>query len=106
MRAPEFLTFRLATLAEPDAPALRKLAILGLACLVEHREEFGDVAGDWLEDAARKLGVLVSVPVSEPCGELCACCEYYGSDEFPVECLRLAPDVEEIIAIVDKEIPR
>lgn len=63
-----------------------KLASFGAWCLREHRQDFGDLDGASLQDKAEQIGLLVRVPVSEPCGEDCHCAEYYG--EFPTECLR------------------
>lgn len=39
----------------------------------------------------QRLGLLVKVPVTEPCGDGCNCAEY---GDFQQDCLRLAPDVE------------
>ena len=52
--------------------------------------EPSDVDGDDLQDKAVELGLLVYVPVTEPCGERCWCAEFHG--EFPCECLRLAEE--------------
>lgn len=67
--------------------ALEKFA---LACLAESRVDFGDLDGGWIQDAAEALGLLVRVQVTEPCGENCNCAE---CGDFPMDCLRYAPDV-------------
>lgn len=56
----------------------------------EHRNSMGDVDGGSIQDKLQQLGILVSMPVIEPCGEDCPCAEY---GEFPQECLRLAGGV-------------
>ncbi len=37
-----------------------------------------DMEGGYVQDLAVKHGLIVTVPVTEPCGEGCNCCEYYG----------------------------
>jgi hypothetical protein len=49
----------------------------------------GDIDGCAGQDKALDLGLLGFVTVTEPCGELCQCAEYY--DEFPAECMRATP---------------
>ena len=63
------------------------LTKFGLAVLEESRDELGDLDGGWLQDKAEELGLLVRVPVTEPCGELCRC------DDFPMDCLRYSDSV-------------
>lgn len=73
------------------AAALREqasLAAFGRKVLDEHREEFGDLDGEWLQETAIKCGLLKYVTVDTPCGDECRCAEYYGQDEWPVQCLR------------------
>jgi hypothetical protein len=50
--------------------------------------EPGDIDGGEAQDEAERLGLLVRVKCTEPCGELCTCAEYHG--EAPWECLRPA----------------
>lgn len=56
----------------------------------EHRDSICDVGGGDIQDKLVQLGLLVSVPVTEPCGEACLCAEY---GDFPQDCLRLAEGV-------------
>ena len=65
------------------------LAQLGRWCLAESRHPVpGDIDGGSLQEKAIELGLLAYVTVTEPCGEDCACMDYYASDEWPHECLR------------------
>mgnify|MGYP001574533554 FL=1 len=66
----------------------------GLACLIEMRDELGDLEGGWLQDKAEALGLLVRVDVTEPCGSTCRCAEY---GEFPQECLRSNERLQEYL---------
>jgi hypothetical protein len=67
------------------------LAALGRWALLEHRDhECGDIDGGSLQDKAKALGLLVTVRVTEPCGEYCPCAEW---GDFPQECLRLAEGI-------------
>jgi hypothetical protein len=55
-----------------------KLAAFGASCLRTFRgngipEMGGDLDGGWLQEEAVRLGVLVTLECSEPCGEDCAC---------------------------------
>lgn len=69
--------------------ALWALAELGRWCLTESRDnDCGDVDGGSLQDKAIELGLLAYVTVAEPCGEACACMDYYAGDEWPHDCLR------------------
>lgn len=56
----------------------------------EHRSSMCDVGGGDIQDKLDQLGLLVSVRVTEPCGEDCPCAEY---GDFPQDCLRLAEGV-------------
>lgn len=56
-----------------------------------HRESLGDLDGSEIQDQLCTLGLLREVRVDGPCGESCACAEYY--EEFPATCLRLSPHV-------------
>lgn len=76
-----------------DTPE-QKLAAFGAWCLAEHREGFGDLYGDCLQEKAKDMGLIVPVTVTEACGEDCACAEYA---DFPQECLRLAEGVGELV---------
>ena len=59
-----------------------------LKSVMESAKEHGgaDVDGGWIQDYATDVGILVAVPVTEPCGEgeNCVCAEY----GFPAECYR------------------
>jgi len=69
-----------------------KLAAFGRWCLDQLRGEVCgiDLDGGAAQDQAVALGLLVEVTVDKPCGDDCACAEYY--DEFPVQCLREVAD--------------
>lgn len=58
----------------------------------EHRSTFCDVGGAEIQEKLEELGLLVEVPVSEPCGENCQCADY--TTEWPTVCLRLAEGVK------------
>ena len=65
------------------------LAQLGRWCLTESLgNDCSDIDGGSLQEKAIELGLLAYVTVTEPCGEDCACMDYYASDEWPHECLR------------------
>lgn len=55
--------------------------------------ERGDWDGGELQELGVKHGVLHEVPVTGPCGEVCACAEYYDEDDAPWTCYRLAPEL-------------
>lgn len=61
----------------------------------------GDVDGGWLQDKAEELGVLVAVPVNEPCVDVeagnCVCAEY----GFPTSCYRIEAMVQ--LALTEAE---
>ncbi len=67
------------------------LTELGRWTLLQQRETFGDIDSGSVQDKAKELGLLIEVPVTEPCGEDCTCAEY---GEFPQVCLRLADEVQ------------
>jgi hypothetical protein len=69
---------------------LRPLAQFALAVLEESRSELADLDGGWLQDKAEALGLLVRVPVTEPCGDECRCADYGA---FPQDCLRYSDEV-------------
>jgi len=75
----------------PGIVQQHKLAALGRWVLRQQREEFGDIDGGALENEAERLGLLVHVRVTEPCGERCQCVEW---GDFPQDCLRLAEGIE------------
>lgn len=76
--------------------ARTKLVRLAEWCLSEAREyNIGDIDGGSFQDKCEELGVLVTVTVTEPCGENCRCAEYYG--EFPVECFRYPTPIQRLI---------
>ena len=77
-----------------ENPSFNALEQFGLACLIEMRDEFGDLDGGWLQDKAEALGLLVRVDVTEPCGEGCSCAQY---DDFPQMCLRPSEAVQKSI---------
>jgi hypothetical protein len=87
---------RVRTLEQENAK-LRGLAAFGLAVLEESRCELADLDGGWIQDKAQELGLLMSVPVAEPCGENCHCAEY---GDFPQDCLRYSEDVKRIAEIL------
>jgi hypothetical protein len=60
--------------------------------IAAHREDSCDLDGGAIQDQLEVLGLMERVRVNEPCGEQCACAEYWG-DDFPVECLRLVEGV-------------
>ena len=62
-----------------------------LAVLAESRDSLGDLDGGWLQDKAEELGLLVRVPVTEPCGEACRC------EDFPSDCLRYSAEVKTMV---------
>lgn len=69
---------------------LSRLERFALAVLEEARgDSIGYIDGGWLQDKGEELGVLVKVPVTEPCGELCQCAEY---GDFPQDCLRYSDE--------------
>ena len=61
------------------------LESFGRWCLDQVHEQ-ADIDGWLVQVEAKRLGLLVYVTVTEPCGENCSCAEY--SREFPAECLR------------------
>jgi hypothetical protein len=78
-----------AALAGDAGAKAAKLVDFGRWCLRHMREPApGDIDGGEAQDEAKRLGLLVEVEATEPCGENCACAEYHG--EFPVTCLREA----------------
>jgi hypothetical protein len=61
----------------------------------------GDLDGGALQDRMESLGVLVAVPVHEPCDpEGCSCMEY---GDFPMECYRLEAMVRHALSGVDPD---
>ncbi len=51
-------------------------------------EEFGDVDGLSIQDAAVECGLLVGETRHEPCGEDCNCASYHGDMSDGVTCYR------------------
>ena len=85
----EELDDALAELAALRAHDGAALAQLGRWCLTESRgNDCSDIDGGSLQEKAIELGLLAYVTVTEPCGEGCACMDYYAGDEWPHECLR------------------
>ncbi len=65
------------------------LANFGRWCLTEARQPApGDIDGGAAQNEAIRLGLLEYVTVTEPCGDTCACTDYYAHDEWPHQCLR------------------
>jgi len=62
-----------------------------IAVLEESRDELADLEGGWLQDKAEEFGLLVRVPVTEPCGNDCRC------EDFPQDCLRYSPSVKKLL---------
>lgn len=58
-----------------------KLRAFALAVL--NAADGGSLDGGDLQDIAVIHGVLEIVEMTAPCGEHCACAEYYGDDEIP-----------------------
>ena len=58
-----------------------------------------DVDGGWVQDYATDTGILVAVPVTEPCGEgeNCVCAEY----GFPTECYRYSQPFKDLRSALD-----
>lgn len=75
---------------EMTQETMRMLAEFGAWCLARQREDFADLDGWEIQEEAEAMGLLVRVPVTEACGDDCACAE---SGEFPTQCLRPTEDV-------------
>lgn len=43
-----------------------------------------------IQEAAKVAGLAVGIEYAKPCGDDCACASFYGQDEFPMTCYRLA----------------
>lgn len=78
------------------SPIGEKLIDFARWVIAEHREHCGDIDGGSIQDKLEELGLLVSVPVTEPCGENCLCAEY---GDFPQECLRLADGIAKRVRV-------
>lgn len=74
-------------------------ALLSFAAKVleGHREDLADLDGAWLQETAQACGLLVEVPVTEPCAEECRCAEY---GDFPQDCLRYHEGLEALLATI------
>lgn len=69
--------------------ATDNFAEFGRWCLRQMRHPApGDIDGGEAQEEAERLGLLVRVTCTGPCGESCACAEYHG--DGPWECLRPA----------------
>jgi|CXWL01.1.fsa_nt_gi hypothetical protein len=78
----------------------RALAEFGRWCLDRMRSPApGDIDGGEAQEEAERLGLLVRVTCTEPCGEQCTCAEYHG--EGPWECLRPAIADDDLDEAVD-----
>jgi hypothetical protein len=81
--------------AERDAAvADARLSAFGAWAAEQFRDELGDVDGGSAQDAMERLGVLVPVTVTEPCGDECRCAEY---GDWPMQCYRYPDDVRAAI---------
>lgn len=83
--------------------AERKLLQLVAAVIEEHRGDGhpGDIDGGWMHDKMESLGILIPVPVHEPCDpENCACAE---CDGIPGHCYRLEAMVAHTLDSVNAE---
>ena len=79
---------------EQGGDAMQRLARFGAWAIRELRD--GDNIGAALDggdaqDEALRLGVLVTVRATQPCGEGCACLEYDG--DFPTDCYRFPAEI-------------
>ena len=74
-----------------EGETMTRLEKFALAVLEESRDELADLDGGWLQDTAEEFGLLVRVPVTEPCGEACRC------EDFPTACLRYSPQIRKIL---------
>lgn len=87
-------------------PAERKLIRFAAAVMDQARNNGypGDVDGGWLQDEAERIGVLVAVPVTEPCADgengFCACAD---CDNIPGNCYRLEAMVQLAMAEAETE---
>lgn len=72
--------------------AQEALAALGASVLRQwHNEgERGDLDGGWIQEEAARLGVLVPVERTEPCGDTCVCAEYADP---PFTCYEIRGDI-------------
>lgn len=79
----------------PDHP-IAKLARYGLAVLKAHRAPHGpfDIDGGDLQEMATKAGVLEERPVTEPCGEDCACAY---CDALPGTCFFVPDEISNLM---------
>jgi len=78
---------------EAKRNAMKPWAALGALYEAKSREnDCCDINGGTLQDAAIALGLLEYVTVDNPCGPdgYCYCEDYFGRDEWPVQCLRLS----------------
>lgn len=75
------------------------LARFGAMVLIEFNANPGDV--DWctLEQMAISAGAMLTVQVTEPCDEACACSEV----GFPTECIRAAAGITAAAAALVKQ---
>jgi len=76
------------------------LELFALAVIEEMRSDLAGLDGYWLQDYAKKYGLLVNVEVTEPCGEACKCAEY---GEFPQDCLRESDYLRPLLAAFREE---
>jgi len=75
------------------------LARFGAKVIDSHRDTCGDVDGGSLQEMAEQCGLLVTVMVTEPCGENCSCVE---NGDFPQYCLRYPVGLNALIAVLAK----
>lgn len=81
-----------------DDAIVAKFAALAVWVLDTHQEnECCDIDGADIEERAIQCGLLIYEKRDQPCGEdgACWCASYFHQNEWPVDCLRLAPGVRE-----------
>lgn len=71
-----------------EVERLRPLAQYGMAVIEAHREDCSDLDGDWLEDTAKRLGLLTAFTATEACCDECRCATFMWDNDWPTECLR------------------
>lgn len=74
-----------------DLVAAHDQAVAFIRDLFDDYPNLGTVDGFDLQELAVKHGLMEVVQRAEPCGEGCNCADYYGSDEWPIECHVLLP---------------
>jgi hypothetical protein len=85
-----------------EAAWLRNMAVFGMEVLKEHREDCNDIDGDWLEDTAKKHGLLTTFTATEACSENCRCATFMYDNDWPTECLRYSPAALKAFRVLEK----